>query len=87
MRRPPWKQLRETLQTCDTVVIPRLDRLARNLSEGLRTIEELHTQGIHIRSLAKAGHRRRQPHLPAHAAHAAIPGRVGTGDDPGPDQG
>ena len=26
-------------------------------------------------------------HLPAHAAHAALPGRVGEGDHPGPDQG
>ena len=35
------------------VVVPRLDRLARNLSEGLRTIEELHAQGIHIRALTE----------------------------------
>ena len=33
------------------------------------------------------GHRRRQPHRPAHAPHAALPGRVGEGDHPGPDQG
>ena len=37
----------------DTVVVPRIDRLARNLTEGLRTIEELHGQGINIRSLAE----------------------------------
>ena len=53
MRRPAWMTLRETLQPGDVVVVPRLDRLARNLSEGLRTIEELYAQGIHIRSLAK----------------------------------
>ena len=53
MRRPTWKQLREKLQPGDVVVVPRLDRLARNLSEGLRTVEELHAQGIHIRSLAE----------------------------------
>ena len=53
MRRPAWTTLRETLQPGDVVVVPRLDRLARNLSEGLRTIEELHAQGIHIRSLAE----------------------------------
>ena len=41
MRRPAWKQLRETLQPGDVVVVPRIDRLARNLTEGLRTIEEL----------------------------------------------
>ena len=53
MRRPAWTTLRETLQPGDVVVVPRLDRLARNLTEGLRTIEELHAQGIHIRSLAE----------------------------------
>ena len=53
MRRPAWQQLREKLQTGDVVVVPRLDRLARNLTEGLRTIEDLHAQGIHIRSLAE----------------------------------
>ena len=37
----------------DTVVVPRIDRLARNLTEGLKTIEELHDQGINIRSLAE----------------------------------
>ena len=34
-------------------MVPRLDRLPRNLSEGLRTIEELHAQGIHIRALTE----------------------------------
>ena len=53
MRRTEWGRLRETLQPGDVVVVPRLDRLARNLTEGLRTIEELHAQGIHIRSLAE----------------------------------
>ena len=53
MRRPGWTTLREKLQPGDVVVVPRIDRLARNLTEGLRTIEELHAQGIHIRSLAE----------------------------------
>ena len=53
MRRPGWTTLRETLQPGDVVVVPRIDRLARNLTEGLRTIEELHAQGIYIRSLAE----------------------------------
>ena len=53
MHRPAWQQLREKLQPGDVVVVPRIDRLARNLSEGLRTIEELHDQGINIRSLAE----------------------------------
>ena len=53
MRRPAWRQLREKLQPGDVVVVPRIDRLARNLTEGLRTIEELHTQGVYIRALAE----------------------------------
>ena len=51
MRRPAWKHLRETLRPGDVVVVPRLDRLARNFSEGLRTIEALHGEGIHIRAV------------------------------------
>ena len=53
MRRPSWMELRGILRSGDTVVVPRLDRLARNLWEGLKTIEELHDQGINIRSLAE----------------------------------
>ena len=41
------------LRAGDVVVVPRIDRLARNLSEGLRTVQEFHEQGIHIRSLAE----------------------------------
>ena len=32
-------------------MVPRIDRLARNLSEGLRTVQELHGQGIHIQAV------------------------------------
>ena len=53
MRRPSWQELRGMLKPRDTVVVPRIDRLARNLTEGLRTIEELHDQDINIRSLAE----------------------------------
>ena len=53
MRRPSWTELRELLRPGDTVVVPRLDRLARNLWEGLKTIQELHDQGINIRALAE----------------------------------
>ena len=53
MRRPSWTELRGVLRPGDTVVVPRLDRLARNLWEGLKTIEELHDQSINIRSLAE----------------------------------
>ena len=53
IRRPSWQSLRGMLRSGDTVVVPRIDRLARNLTEGLKTIEELHPQGINIRSLAE----------------------------------
>ena len=53
MRRPLWTELRGMLNPGDTVVVPRIDRLARNLTEGLKTIEGLHGQGINIRSLAE----------------------------------
>ena len=53
VRRPAWQQLREKLQPGDDVVVPRIDRLVRNPTEGLKTIEELHAQGIYIRSLAE----------------------------------
>ena len=42
------------LKPGDTVVVPRIDCLARNLTEGLRSIEQLHGQGINIRSLAES---------------------------------
>ena len=53
MLRPWWQSLRGMLKPGDTVVVPRIDRLARNLTEGLRAIEELHDQSINIRSLAE----------------------------------
>ena len=53
MRRPAWTQLREMLWPGDVVVVPRIDRLAGNLAEGIRTVQYLHDQGIHIRSLAE----------------------------------
>ena len=53
MRRPAWTQLRGKLQPGDVVVVPRIDRLARNLTEGLRTVQYLHDQGINIRALAE----------------------------------
>ena len=36
MRRPSWKELRDMLKPGDTVVVPRIDRLARNLTEDSR---------------------------------------------------
>ena len=51
MHRTSWNTLREMIRPGDVVVIPRIDRLARNLSEGLRTVQELHEQGIHIQAV------------------------------------
>ena len=51
MHRPAWQQLREMLRPGDVVVVPRIDRLARNLSEGLKAVQELHEQGMHIRAV------------------------------------
>ena len=38
MRRPAWTQLREMLWPGNLVVVPRIDRLAGNLAEGIRTV-------------------------------------------------
>ena len=89
MRRPAWQQLREKLQPGDVVVVPRIDRLARNLTEGLRTIEELHAQGIHIRALAeKLETRATTARMPASCSTCCSPwpngreGPSGTGSRP-----
>ena len=90
MRRPAWTQLREMLWPGDVVVVPRIDRLAGTLAEGIRTVQYLHDQGIHIRALPKGldtGDDSPTSHLQANAAHALVLGRVGAGDHPGPDQG
>ena len=88
MRRPSWRELRGMLRPGDTVVVPRLDRLARNLWEGLKTIQELHDQGINIRSLAEGlDTGDDSPTSPAHAPHATVSGGMGEGHHPGPDQG
>ena len=54
LRRPPvatkgWGAFCDRGHGCG----PGIDRLARNLTEGLKTIEELHDKGINIRSLAE----------------------------------
>ena len=77
MRRPAWKQLREKLQPGDVVVVPRVDRPARNLTEGLRTIEELHAQGIHIRALAEWERDTIRDRIRAGVDHAAAEDRLG----------
>ena len=46
MRRPAWQQLRETLRPGGVVVAPRIDRLARNLTEGLRPSRSCTPRGL-----------------------------------------
>ena len=73
MRRPAWTQLREMLWPGDVVVVPRIDRLAGNLAEGIRTVQYLHDQGIHIRALAEGpGHRGRQSQPPSLMLHMLL---------------
>ena len=53
MRRPSWTELRGTLRPGDTVVVPRIDRLARNLTEGLRPSKSFTPRALTIRSLTE----------------------------------
>ena len=74
----------------DTLMVTHIDRLAGNLAEGIRTVQYLHDQGIHIRALPKGldtGDDSPTSYLQANAAHALVLGRVGEGLHPGPDQG
>ena len=70
-------------------MVPRLDRLARNLSEGLRTIEELHAQGIHIRALTEnldTSDDSPNARLMLHMLLSLAEWERGRGDHTGPDQ-
>ena len=51
MRRPSWRTLREMLKPGDTVVVPRIDRLARNLTEGLDTGDDSPTSRLMLHML------------------------------------
>ncbi len=49
--RPGLRTALEVLRTGDTFVVWKLDRLGRSLSHLVETIQDLHQQGIHFKSL------------------------------------
>ena len=61
MRRASWTELRGMLQPRDTVVVPRLDRLARNLTERLNTIEIIQKRAKKIMLLTSSCSKRSVP--------------------------
>ncbi|SKO40350.1 recombinase family protein [Mycobacteroides abscessus] len=52
--RPELDRCLEVLRSGDTLVVWRLDRLARSLKHLLELVESLSTKGIHLRSLTEA---------------------------------
>jgi len=53
--RPGFSKLLERLDEGDTVVVTKLDRLGRNTSDVLATIERLSSMGVHVHCLALKG--------------------------------
>jgi DNA invertase Pin-like site-specific DNA recombinase len=51
MERPDFKRMMKTVRAGDTVVVHKLDRLARTLSAILATVEQLDRNGVEFRSL------------------------------------
>jgi len=49
--RPELKKLLSVLEESDTLIIPKLDRMARNVSQGVAVIEELVQKGVTINIL------------------------------------
>lgn len=49
---PQWERCRETLRAGDTLVVWRLDRLGRGLSELIRVVTELAREGIGFESIS-----------------------------------
>ena len=83
MRRPSWRELRGMINPGGTVVVPRIDRLARNLTEGLKTSKSFTARHQHPLLGGGIGHRRRQPHVPSDAPYAAVLGGMGAGTPSG----
>ncbi len=54
-QRPGFAKLLERLDETDTLVVTKLDRLGRNTSDVLATIERLSTMGVHVHCLALKG--------------------------------
>jgi len=49
--RPQFKEVRQVLQTGDTLVVTKLDRLARNTKEGIEVIQELFAKDVKVHVL------------------------------------
>lgn len=49
--RPEFNELRAHLEDGDTLIVTKLDRLARNTEEGIRVIRELFEQGVKVHVL------------------------------------
>lgn len=49
--RPQFKEVRKVLQKGDTLVVTKLDRLARNTKEGIEVIEELFAKDVKVHVL------------------------------------
>ena len=52
--RPQWKALAAAVQPDDVIVVTHLDRLSRNVVQGLETIRELSQRGIGIHAISDA---------------------------------
>ena len=51
LNRPEFQKLFERLTAGDTLIVCKIDRLARSLIEGINTIKELHTKGVIVHIL------------------------------------
>lgn len=49
--RPKFERLLDKLQTGDTLVVCKLDRFARNVSEGITTVKNLFAKGVRVHVL------------------------------------
>lgn len=54
MNRPVLKAAREKLQAGDTLVVWKLDRLARSIKQLIETVENMEVRGIGFRSITEA---------------------------------
>lgn len=54
-QRPGFAKLLERLDESDTLVVTKLDRLGRNTSDVLATVERLSAMGVHLHCLALLG--------------------------------
>lgn len=51
LQRPQFSKMAERMETGDTLVVLKLDRLGRDVQDVLATVEKLAKDGIHVRSL------------------------------------